>query len=121
MAEKISRDQVRKTAQLGRILLEETELESFTSQLGEILTYVEKLNELDTGHVEPLNHVLPLKNVYRPDASEESIGAELALREAPEHYDLERHDTERDDTERTDEPPQHFFRIPKVLGDGGGA
>lgn len=111
MAEKISREQVRRTAQLGRILLEETELDSFTSQLGEILTYVEKLNELDTEKVEPLNHVLPLKNVLRPDAAEDSIGAELAVREAPERHELE----------TPGEPPQRFFRVPKVLGDGGGA
>ena len=102
MAEKLTRDQVRKTAQLGRILLTEEEVESFTGQLGEILAYMEKLNELNTQDVEPLNHVLPLENVLRPDTPGPSLGADLAVREAPERH-------------------ESFFKVPKVLGDGGGA
>ncbi len=102
MAEKLSSDQVKKTARLGRILLTSTEVESFTSQLGDILTYVAKLEELDTEAVEPLHHVLPLTNVLRVDEAKPSLGAELAVREAPDR--------------RTG-----FFKVPKVLGDGGGA
>jgi len=102
MAEKISPPEVRKIARLGRILLTEEELENFAPQLDAILSYFEKLNELDTDKVEPLSHVLPLTNVMREDEPELSIGAELAVREAPE-------------SERG------FFKVPKVLGDGGGA
>ena len=102
MSDAISRDHVRKTAQLGRILHTEAEVDSFTSQLAAILSYMEKLNEPDTDAVEPLAHVLPLKNVLRPDAPAPSLGSELAVREAPQHRD-------------------GFFKVPKVLGEGGGA
>ena len=101
MAEKISREQVQETAQLGRILLSDAQVHSFTSQLGDILAYFEKLNELDTEGVEPLHHVLPITNVLRPDSPTPSLGTELALREAPQQED-------------------GFFKVPKVLGEGGG-
>ena len=102
MAKKISPPEVQKIARLGRIFLTEEELESFAPQLDAILSYFEKLNELPTEDVEPLSHVLPLTNVMREDEVRPSIGTELAVREAPE-------------SERG------FFKVPKVLGDGGGA
>ena len=74
MAEKLTRDQVKKTAQLGRILLTEDEVGSFSSQLDDILKYMNKLNELNTEDVEPLSHVLPLRNVFRPDEPKDSLG-----------------------------------------------
>jgi len=97
MAEKISPEEVRHTAQLARILLSGEEVSVFTEQLGKILTYMEKLNELNTEGVEPLAHVLPLTNVLRPDQVGPSIGSELAVREAPDRKN-------------------GFFRVPKVLG-----
>jgi aspartyl-tRNA(Asn)/glutamyl-tRNA(Gln) amidotransferase subunit C len=104
MAETITPDQVRKTAQLGRILLSDEEVKSFTSQLGDILTYIGKLNELDTETTEPLHHVLPLTNVLRQDEPRPSLGSDLAVREAPARR-------------------AGFFKVPKVLGgdEGGGA
>jgi aspartyl-tRNA(Asn)/glutamyl-tRNA(Gln) amidotransferase subunit C len=102
MAEPITRAQVEATARLARILLGKEEIDGFTTQLGSILAHMETLGELDTAEVEPLAHVLPLKNVLRPDAARPSIGADLALREAPDKAG-------------------GFFRVPKVLGEGSGA
>ncbi len=64
---KISRAEVEHVAKLARLKLSEEELEKFTHQLGAILEYMDKLNELDTSEVEPTSHVLPLKNVFRED------------------------------------------------------
>ncbi len=67
MSEKISREEVLHVARLARLTFSETEVERFTEQLSAILTYMEKLEELDTAGVEPTSHVLPLSNVFKPD------------------------------------------------------
>lgn len=58
---------VRKVAHLARLKLSEQEVAMFAQQLGHILDYIEQLNGLNTDGVEPLSHVLPLKNVMRDD------------------------------------------------------
>ncbi len=55
---KISREDVLRVAELAHLELAEAEVESLRSQLDEILTYIDKLNELDTGAVEPMAQVL---------------------------------------------------------------
>ncbi len=98
MAQKIDREQVRKVAKLARLDLTEAEIEEFTDQLGAILEYVEKMNELDTTTVEPLAHCLPIHNVFRADEVHESLGTEQTLVNAPQR----------------DGP---FFKVPKILED----
>ena len=71
-------------AVLARLKLNEQETEEMTSQLNEILEYFEKLKELDTEGVEPLSHVLPMKNVYREDKVKPSLSQEEILMNAPE-------------------------------------
>ncbi len=102
MQQKIDAEQVRKVARLARLELTEAEIEEFTGQLGAILEYVEKMNELDTTDVEPLAHCLPITNVFRQDIIKESLGTEKTLANAPQ----------RD---------AGFFKVPKILDDGSGA
>jgi aspartyl-tRNA(Asn)/glutamyl-tRNA(Gln) amidotransferase subunit C len=87
---KITQQEVDHVAKLGRLELTEQERESLTDQLSNILTYIEKLNELDTKGVEPTSHVLDISNVMREDAARESLPQERALANAPEkaagHY-----------------------------------
>ena len=56
---KITREDVLRVAELAHLDLSEAEIEMFSRQLDSILTYVEKLNELDTGNVEPMAQVTP--------------------------------------------------------------
>lgn len=98
MQERIDAEQVRKVARLARLELTDAEVEEFTGQLGAILEYVEKMNELDTAAVEPLAHCLPIHNVFRQDEIRESLGTEQTLANAPE----------RDGS---------FFKVPKILDD----
>jgi aspartyl-tRNA(Asn)/glutamyl-tRNA(Gln) amidotransferase subunit C len=72
MSEKISRQEVLHVARLARLTFSEEEVERFTEQLSAILTYMEKLEELDTTGTEPTSHVLPLSNVFKPDEVEPS-------------------------------------------------
>lgn len=98
MQQRIDAEQVRKVAKLARLALTEAEIEEFTGQLGAILGYVEKMNELDTSRVEPLAHCLPISNVLRADEVRPSLGTEMTLSNAPD----------------SDGP---FFKVPKILED----
>jgi len=78
---------VEHVAKLARLDLSEEEKEMFTAQLSAILKYAEKLNELDTDHVEPTTHVLHVSNVMREDEVKESLPIEKVLRNAPDDED----------------------------------
>lgn len=54
-------------ATLARLKLTPDEKERLSAQLGTVLKYIEKLNELNTDDVEPTAHVLGLNNVFRDD------------------------------------------------------
>ena len=81
---KITIDMVESVASLGRLEYSEAEMETLTKQLDGILTYVEKLNELDTTGVEPTSHVLRISNVFREDAPRPSLSQDDALGNAPD-------------------------------------
>jgi aspartyl-tRNA(Asn)/glutamyl-tRNA(Gln) amidotransferase subunit C len=84
-------------AKLSKLEFNETELTRMAKELNSILDYMNKLNELDTSKVEPLSHVIDIKNVFREDKIKESLPVEEILKNAPS---------------KTDE----FFRVPKVIG-----
>ncbi len=71
-------------ATLARLELSEQEEVRMTEQMNNILSYMDKLNELDTTDISPMNHAIQQQNVFRPDAVHESIDRELALSNAPE-------------------------------------
>jgi aspartyl-tRNA(Asn)/glutamyl-tRNA(Gln) amidotransferase subunit C len=74
---------VRYVAHLARISLSPEEEVKLSSQLGNILGYIEKLKEADVSGVEPTAHAFPLVNVTRPDETRPSLPTEEALRNAP--------------------------------------
>ena len=74
---------VKAVARLARLELTAGEEQRLGAQLGQVLAYVEKLKELDVGHVEPMAHAVPLLNVVRADRVEPSLPHEEALRNAP--------------------------------------
>ncbi len=76
-------EDVEHVAMLARLELDEGEKQAMTSQLRDILHYVEKLNELDTDAVEPTAHILPVCNVGRPDKVRPSLGPDAVLQNAP--------------------------------------
>ena len=85
----ISREEVEKVSLLGRLLLSEEELDTMTSQMGDILGYMELLAEVDTEQVEPMAHALDVANVFRDDAGRGRASiANEALANAP-HRDGE--------------------------------
>ncbi|MDK9706850.1 MAG: Asp-tRNA(Asn)/Glu-tRNA(Gln) amidotransferase subunit GatC [Desulforhopalus sp.] len=82
---KISKEQVEHVAHLARLTLTEEELEQMTGQLDNILSYVDKLDELDTSAVVPTSHVFSVCNAFREDIVKESLSRNDALMNAPQH------------------------------------
>jgi aspartyl-tRNA(Asn)/glutamyl-tRNA(Gln) amidotransferase subunit C len=93
---KIEEQQVINVAKLVRLEVGPDEVKRFADQLSQILTYVGKLNELDTSAVEPTSHVIPLSNVFREDKATPSLLVDEVMENAPDA-----------------EPP--FFRVPKII------
>jgi aspartyl-tRNA(Asn)/glutamyl-tRNA(Gln) amidotransferase subunit C len=92
----ISVKDVEYLALLARVQLTPEELKRLTTELEEILAYVEKLKAARTEGVPPTSHVLTLTNVFREDRVEGSIPVDAALANAP-------------DREGT------FFKVPPIL------
>lgn len=93
---KIDIKDVEHVALLSRLNLTEDEKQEQSEQLNKILDAMEVLNKVDTSGVEPLAHVLPIKNVLRADKVGETLPKEKALQNAPEEED-------------------GMFRVPKIV------
>ncbi|MBF0517627.1 MAG: Asp-tRNA(Asn)/Glu-tRNA(Gln) amidotransferase subunit GatC [Nitrospirae bacterium] len=96
MAANITQQDVTHIAALARMRLSADETAALGRQLSDILSYIEKLNELDTTDIEPTSHILPLQNVYRQDEIEPPLPRQEALLNAP------------DKTER-------FYKVAKII------
>ena len=81
--EKITIKEVEHVANLARLEFNEEEKKRLAQQLAKILDYIDQLNKLDTSNVEPTSHVIPVKNVIRPDVVKPSLPKEEALANAP--------------------------------------
>ena len=84
---KITRKEVEHVAHLARLHLDGEELDIMTEQLDMILSYVAKLEELDTEGVEPTTHAFSITNAFREDIVEPSLDQEQALANGPDHSD----------------------------------
>ena len=80
---RITVQDVEHIAHLAKLSLSEDEKVAYSKQLGNILEYVEKLNQLDTTGVEPLSHVMEVTNAFRGDEPGKSLPREEALANAP--------------------------------------
>ena len=104
----ISREDVLRVAELANIELTDAEIETYGAQLASILSYCEKLNELDTSTVEPLAQILVARKEaeakddpqhLREDAPRDAAIIRQVVSRAPEGLDAD--------------PP--YFRVPKVI------
>ncbi|MFW9821107.1 MAG: Asp-tRNA(Asn)/Glu-tRNA(Gln) amidotransferase subunit GatC [Candidatus Thorarchaeota archaeon] len=93
----ISKETIDHISKLALIDLSEEEKERLSKELGSILNYFKKLDELDTDKVKPTTHPIDgLKNVFREDVPWESLSNEEALRNAKNKKD-------------------GFFKAPRIL------
>ncbi|MDD2619349.1 MAG: Asp-tRNA(Asn)/Glu-tRNA(Gln) amidotransferase subunit GatC [Syntrophomonadaceae bacterium] len=75
--------EVEHVALLARLELNADEKQTFAEQMGTILDYANRLNELDTDGIEPLSHILPVFNVLRDDEVKPGSPREEILSNAP--------------------------------------
>jgi len=83
----ITAQQVAHLANLARIDLSQEEIESLTSELGQIVEAVAKVQEVAGPDVPATSHPLPLTNVFREDEVRPSLTVEQALAAAPDRLD----------------------------------
>ncbi len=93
---KIEKKDIEYIANLSRIELSDREKEMFIHQLTDILSYIEKLNELNTKEIKPMAYSINTTNVFREDKLEPPISREDALINAPSTMGV-------------------FFKVPKVI------
>lgn len=91
----IGAEEVKHVAKLARLELTDSEVEKYSKQLGDILKYVEQMNEVDTTGVEPMPHPIPIYNVMREDVVKYEQTKEELMKNAPYEED-------------------GFFRVPKI-------
>jgi len=104
----ISREDVLRVAELANLELTEAELATYGAQLQSILSYCDKLNELDTTNVEPLAQILEVGKVEE-DKDEEQHLREDAPRDAGVISEVVRRAPEGVDSHPA------YFRVPKVI------
>lgn len=86
---------VEHVAKLARLALTEEEKVKYTKQLGDVLKYVEQMNEIDTTNVKPMSHAFDIVNVMREDKVVYEQTKEELMKNAPVEED-------------------GFFRVPKI-------
>lgn len=87
---------VDKISRLTKLSFSKEDKKNIKQDMNKMLSFIDKLNELDTEGVEPLIHMSEEVNILRKDESFVSISQEEALRNSPK----------KDST---------YFKIPKVL------
>ena len=93
---KIDRELLNKTAHLARLEFDENTAEEMMADMTKIITWVEKLNEVNTDNVAPLTTMSHEVNVLRNDEVKPHLSHERALKNAPKK-------------------DSDYFRVPKVL------
>lgn len=87
MANIISDETIDYVGILAKLDLSHEEKEQAKKDMGSMLDYIDKLNELDTSKVEPMSHVFPVQNVFREDVVTNQDEREAVLANAPEKKD----------------------------------
>lgn len=87
MANIISDETIEYVSILAKLELSQEEKEHAKKDMGSMLDYIDKLNELDTEGVEPMSHVFPVNNVFREDVVVNGDDRENILLNAPAEKD----------------------------------
>lgn len=80
----LSAEDVRAIADLARLELSDADVALYQRQLSDILDYFQKLQELDTSHIDPTSSVLPLSNVMRADEAGPALPLDEVVANAPD-------------------------------------
>ena len=95
---KITKEEVRKVAELARLELNENEINNHAEQLEKILEYIKQLEEIDTNEVPCTTRAIEVVNVFRKDKKQNFACKEELLDLAPSRED-------------------EYFKVPKILNE----
>lgn len=98
----ITVENVKHVAKLAKLSFDDAQIESFTSQLSDIIDMVEQLSEVDTTDVPVTTHGYEIVNVFREDLVEQGMSREELFKNVPTHEN-------------------HFIKVPAMLDGGGDA
>tara|TARA_B100000927_G_C16323356_1_gene412281 strand:- start:428 stop:721 length:294 start_codon:yes stop_codon:yes gene_type:complete len=93
---RISKEQVKKVAQLARIELNEEEIDHHSEQLEKILDYINQLEKINTENIPCTTRAIEVVNVLRDDINEKFEDNEDILELAPSRED-------------------DFLKVPKII------
>ena len=93
---KIEQSTIDKISHLARLKLSDQQSKEMKGKMEQILSWMEKLNELDTTGVEPLTHMSAELNHLREDKISSHLDKQSALKNAPSS-------------------DQNFFRVPRII------
>ena len=88
---------IRHVAKLARLALSDDEVKTYGAQLSDLLSHVDKLQELPIDGIAATAQVVPLRNVMREDEVRPSLDRDTVLAGAPQVHGA-------------------FFRVPKIIG-----
>jgi len=83
MSERINDEMIEYVGILAKLELSDEEKEQAKKDMGRMLDYIDKLNELDTEGVEPMSHIFPVNNVFREDMVVNGNDRDHILENAP--------------------------------------
>ena len=92
----IDKQTITKVANLARIEIEESKTAGLIADMNKILTFMEKLNELDTTGVEPLIYMNTDENIWREDKVNQELTVDEGIKNAAVHN-------------------ERFFLVPKII------
>lgn len=95
----VSNEDVLHIARLSKLEISDDQVDVMRERLGEILSYVARLDELDTSDVEPTTHPVEARMNLRPDTADPRLSREQVVQNAPAVED-------------------GMFQVPKIV-DGG--
>ena len=87
MANVITDETIEYVGILAKLELSDEEKEAAKKDMGNMLNYIDMLNELDTDGVQPMSNVFPVKNVFREDVVTNGDDSENMLANSPEEKD----------------------------------
>jgi len=83
----INEDTIQYVSILAKLSVKEEEKAKIAEDLNHILGYIETMNELDTEGIDPMSHVLPIKNVFREDEVLNGNNRDELMKNAPKSKD----------------------------------
>ena len=95
---KITKEEVKKVANLSRLELNENEINNHAEQLEKILEYIKQLEKIDTNDVPCTTRAIEVINVFRKDKKQNADCKEELLELAPSRED-------------------EYFKVPKILNE----